>query len=306
MSQSQPWFTGSESTPSRRTSRFDDDSQRAAAVRPRRSCSDVSTVARSHGRARNRYGVAVSAPTGQICTVLPEKYDVNGSSGKVMTSVRVAAPAEVDERVARDLVGEAGAAAALDAALAVEQHEVADRDRLLEVALLLDEARLARTERERLVLQRALAAAVADRAVERVVDEQELEHAVLRLASPRRDCGVHDHAVGDRRRARDLQAAHALDLDEAHAAHADRLHALVPAEARDVGAVLLRDLDEQLPGCACTSAVDGDVTTSGPVDRDHVPVSDGHWLIGTRRRSLRRRLPDGGLRWLGVATPCAR
>ena len=32
-------------------------------------------------------GVAVSAPTGQICTVLPEKYEVNGSSGYVMTSV---------------------------------------------------------------------------------------------------------------------------------------------------------------------------------------------------------------------------
>ena len=57
---------------------------------------------------------------------------------------------------------------------------------------------------------------------------------------------VDDHAVDDRRGARDLQAAHALDLDQAHAAHADRLHALVPAEPRDVGAVLLRDLDQQL------------------------------------------------------------
>ena len=34
-----------------------------------------------------RYGVAVSAPTGQICTVLPEKYDENGSSGNVITCV---------------------------------------------------------------------------------------------------------------------------------------------------------------------------------------------------------------------------
>ena len=31
--------------------------------------------------------LAVSAPTGQICTVLPEKYDENGSSGYVITSV---------------------------------------------------------------------------------------------------------------------------------------------------------------------------------------------------------------------------
>ena len=34
---------------------------------------DVSTVWRSHGRARKRYALAVRAPTGQICTVLPEK-----------------------------------------------------------------------------------------------------------------------------------------------------------------------------------------------------------------------------------------
>ncbi len=32
-----------------------------------------SVVTRSHGRARKRYELAVSAPTGQICTVLPLK-----------------------------------------------------------------------------------------------------------------------------------------------------------------------------------------------------------------------------------------
>ena len=175
-----------------------------------------------------------------------------------MTSVRSPATAEADQRVARDLVGEARAAAALDAALAVEQDEVRDRDRLLPVALLLDEARLARPERERRVLQRALAAAVADRAVERVVDEQQLEHAVLGLAR-RVGLRVHDHAVGDDGGARDLQAAHALDLDQAHPAHADRLHALVVAEARDVGAVVLRDLDEQVAGLRLhLAAVDRD------------------------------------------------
>src|SRR5215213_6016409 len=46
-----------------------------------------STSSRSHGRALKRYGVAVNAPTGQICTVLPEKYDENGSSGNVSTCV---------------------------------------------------------------------------------------------------------------------------------------------------------------------------------------------------------------------------
>ena len=46
-----------------------------------------SVWAKSHGRALKRYGAAVSAPTGQICTVLPEKYDENGSPGKVSTWV---------------------------------------------------------------------------------------------------------------------------------------------------------------------------------------------------------------------------
>ena len=33
----------------------------------------LSTTSMSHGRALNRNGFAVSAPTGQICTVLPLK-----------------------------------------------------------------------------------------------------------------------------------------------------------------------------------------------------------------------------------------
>ena len=93
----------------------------------------------------------------------------------------VAAVLEVDQRVAGHLLREPGAAVAEDAALAVELHEVADRDRLLEVPLLLDHPRLAGPVGERLVLERALAALVAHGAVERVVDEEELEDAVLRL-----------------------------------------------------------------------------------------------------------------------------
>src|SRR5215217_2681703 len=47
----------------------------------------LSTTSRSHGRALKRNGLAVSAPTGQICTVLPLKYDENGSSGNVRICV---------------------------------------------------------------------------------------------------------------------------------------------------------------------------------------------------------------------------
>ena len=149
----------------------------------------------------------------------------------------VAAVGEADQRVTGHLFGEAGAAVAEDAALAVEVDERADRDRLLEVALLLDVPALARAVRVRLVLQRALAALVTHRAVERVVGEEELEHALLGPLDAGRG-GAHDLALGDRRHAADdhHRAARTLDFDEALAAHADRPHARVVAEPRHVGA----------------------------------------------------------------------
>src|SRR5205823_11187431 len=118
---------------------------------------------------------------------------------------------EVDEGISGYLVGEARAASALDAALAIEQHEIADGDGLLEVALLFDEAALAGAEGKRLVLQRALAAPVAHRAVEGVVDQQELEDAVLGLLHV---LGVGDdlHAVGRIDEARRLQSEPAWAL----------------------------------------------------------------------------------------------
>ena len=71
--------------PSSRVTRLDDDC--TATRHPTAQVVQVdSTWSRSQGRAAKRYGAAVSAPTGQICTVLPEKYEVNGSSGKVLTS----------------------------------------------------------------------------------------------------------------------------------------------------------------------------------------------------------------------------
>ena len=53
------------------------------------------------------------------------------------------------------------------------------------VRLCLGEPGLAAAVGHRLVLQRALAALVADRAVERVVDQQELHDALLRLVGDR-------------------------------------------------------------------------------------------------------------------------
>src|SRR5436305_3863497 len=79
-----------------------------------------------------------------------------------------------------DLLAEAHAAVAEDAALAVDADQRRQGNRLLEVALWIGHAALAGAPAHRDVLQWALAALVADGAVERVVDEQELDDRVLR------------------------------------------------------------------------------------------------------------------------------
>ena len=76
-----------------------------------------------------------------------------------------------------DLLAEAHAAVAEDATLAVDRDQRRQRQRLDEVALGLDDAADATAPSESDVLKRAFAALVADRAVERMVDEQELDIA---------------------------------------------------------------------------------------------------------------------------------
>ena len=71
------WFTVGSSPASRRSTTPRRWSMRMA--EPCESCSAMPGVeTRSNGRDRNRYAALVRAPTGQICTVLPEKYDANG------------------------------------------------------------------------------------------------------------------------------------------------------------------------------------------------------------------------------------
>ena len=84
---------------------------------------------------------------------------------------------------AGDLGREADAARAVDAA----RHDRLDQRAdvlVLDGALVLLEAAAVDAVGHRLVLQVALAALVADRAVERVVDEQELHHPFARLLAP--------------------------------------------------------------------------------------------------------------------------
>ena len=189
----------------------------------------------------------MSAPTGQICTVLPLKYDVKTWSSKTLTSMASPRPRK-----------SICASPAISAAKRTQRPHWMQRSRsnstssemgdgLGPVALLLEEPALAGPVGEDLVLQRALAALVAHRAVEGMVHEEELEHPVLRLLDLLRG-GVDHHAVGHGHVAGRLQRgpARSRHLDQAHPAHADGLHAGVVAEARDEGAGLLGRGDQEL------------------------------------------------------------
>ena len=99
---------------------------------------------------------------------------------------------------AGDLGHEPHAARALDAAV----HRGLDQgpnELVLDGALVLGEARRVGAIAHRLILQIAFAALVADRAVERMVDEQELHHPLARLPRHLR-IGEHDRRLAIRPR----------------------------------------------------------------------------------------------------------
>src|SRR5882757_3522234 len=148
---------------------------------------------------------------------------------------------------ARHLRGEADAARAVDAAV---HRRLDQRPQLLvgHRALVLVEAAAVEAVAHRLVLQVALAALVADRTVERVVDEQELHHALARLLDHRR-VGEDLLLVGDGQRAARLRLGRTgLHLDQAHPAIAGDGKAFVVAEARDLDARQLTGLQDREAG----------------------------------------------------------
>ena len=156
---------------------------------------------------------------------------------------------------AGDLGGEANAARAMDAAVHRGLDQRADIF-VLDGALVLAVARGIDAIGHRLVLQVAFAALVADRAIERMVDQQEFHHAFARLARHRR-IGLDDRRLALRAGA---QVAHrhragggrlgrpALHLDEAHAAIAGDRQPLVEAEARNFRARRLAGLEQRVFG----------------------------------------------------------
>ncbi len=176
--------------------------------------------------------------------------DVSGERGAVRVPVegtdeRVGAALGEDQLpVLGDLLREADAAVAEDAPLAVDRDQGGERERFLEVAFGLHDAGQALPPAEGDVLQRALPPLVADGAVERMVDEQELDDRVLRRLHPV-GRGVNDHAVADGRRAGGLQLRNALDLDQAHPAGPDRGAELrLVTEERDLDVAGLGGVDE--------------------------------------------------------------
>src|SRR4029077_13275511 len=155
---------------------------------------------------------------------------------------------------ARDLSDEAHAARAVNAAI---HRGLDERPEIfvLDGALVLVKARSVDPIGHRLVLQIALTALVADRAIERMVDEQKLHHAFTRLLHHRRLRIEHGRlAIGARTQiahrhgTRSLRLGVALHLDEAHAAIAGDRQPFMEAEARDLRAAGLAGLQQRIFG----------------------------------------------------------
>ena len=170
-----------------------------------------------------------------------DRADVGGADRVVIVETAVV---DVEHRMVaqienRELAGladfaaKAHAAPAQDASFLIEQHAFADVDALLMLAARLERARVAAAKAHRVVLQPALAGLVADRAVQRMVDQQQFEHAAARqrYLRVRR---MHDHPVAHLRVARDLQLRHPLDLHLAEAATAVDAELGMVAVVRDV------------------------------------------------------------------------
>ena len=144
---------------------------------------------------------------------------------------------QVHEHVARDFLTEAHAALAQDAALAIQQDLRGQAQRLLEDPLGVRETGLATTLRQRLVLQGALATLITDRAVQRVVDEQELHDATLGAIHHLGGVlGLDDHARGDGLCTRGLGLGHEAQLTRVAVGHADLDQALAARRPREPAA----------------------------------------------------------------------
>ena len=141
---------------------------------------------------------------------------------------------------AGDLGRKTHAARALDAA---RHHRLDQRTEILVLhrALGFVIATAAEAIGHGLVLQIAFAALIADRAIQRMVDQQEFHHAVARLAHHGR-VGMDHHVIGGRHSAGGDRLRRLFLFHQAHAAIAGDRQPLVIAEARNLGAGQLAGL----------------------------------------------------------------
>ncbi len=189
----------------------------------------------------------------------------------------VAALRDVEHAVLRHVVHEADAPGAEDAAVGhVEDVGPELLDGVVPLGVVVVPAG-GPAFLEGVVLELALARLVADRAVERVVGQEELQDALARLLRGRA-VDVHHLAVGHGGDAGGHQLGRLLDLHQAHAADGRRRQRRVIAVVRDEDAGLLGGLDDR--GALRDAHL-------GPVDRD------GH-ALGHRVRPL--RAPAGARR----------
>ena len=169
-------------------------------------------------------------------------------------------------RYTRDLGRKTHTASALDATV----HRSLDQRAeifVLDGALVLMEAAGIDAVSHRLILQIALAALVADRAIQRMIDQKEFHHAFARLAHHRRAreqgfwrAVLVRHQILDAHGAGRLRLRYAGNLDEAHAAIAGNRQPLVEAEARNFRTTGLAGLEQRvLWRDVDLSAVDGEL-----------------------------------------------
>src|SRR5581483_10156771 len=164
----------------------------------------------------------------------------------------LAAPGGAELGHAGDLGGEAHTAGALDAAV----HRGLDQRAeilVLDRALVLAKAAGIDAIGHRLVLQVAFAALIADRAIERMIDQQEFHDAFARLAHHGRaglDLGRLAVRSGTAVAHSPSAARHRLrrtdQLDQAHPAIAGDRQPLMEAEARNLGARGLARLQQRV------------------------------------------------------------
>ena len=159
----------------------------------------------------------------------------------------LAAPGHAEFHLAGDLLTEAHAARAVDAA-----RHLLGRDQRAEtlvehdaLGLVVAAGRAAVAHGQ--ILQLALAALIADRAVERMVDQQELHHRLLGLLGLV-GSGANDHALRDRRGAGRQRLRRLLHFDQAHPAVGRDAELLVVAEVRHVDVELGRGVHHHAAG----------------------------------------------------------